>query len=170
MLRTDESTLRQGCVGERKRKEKNKAKARRQPVSRGGQRYANTTGRTKMGQAFERASKRVVHLSQLVEIYFIRRLNLSSVVTLDQATACFDTCNVSAHRVYVQPSRATLFMVQIAPRRLRCYSPLTRITARYFTPICQRDARSHSRHVSSTRAAVRLFLYDLVLFIYANTA
>lgn len=153
-----------------KERERRRIKRRETPTSippTGGQRYANTTGRIKMGQAFERASKRVVHLSQLVEIYFIRRLNLSSVVTLDQATACFDTCNVSAHRVYVQPSRATLFMVQIAPWRLRCYSPLTRITARYFTPICQRDARSHSRHVSSTHTAIQLFIRSYIIYLRA---
>lgn len=39
----------------------------------------------------DRACKRVVHLSQLVEIGFIRRLNLSFVVTLDQVTVCPDT-------------------------------------------------------------------------------
>lgn len=35
--------------------------------------------------------------------------------------------------------RATLFIVQIALWRLRCCSTLTRIVARYFTPVCQRD-------------------------------
>lgn len=93
-------------------------------------------------ERFERASKWVVHLSQLAEIYFIPRLNLSSVVSLDQATACLDI-RVRSPRVYSiytrSNYRATLFIVQIALWRLRCCSTLTRIVARYFTPVCQRD-------------------------------
>lgn len=49
-----------------------------------------------------------------------------------------DTCNVSAHRGMCAHRGPRLFMVQIAARRLRCYSPLTRIAGRYFTPVCQR--------------------------------
>lgn len=52
------------------------------------------------------------------------------------------TCPLTACIYYIYTRRnyrATLFIVQIALWRLRCCSTLTRIVARYFTPVCQRD-------------------------------
>lgn len=68
-----------------------KKETERAEVARGGRRQGGWPWDGQgWGERFERASKWVVHLSQLAEIYFIPRLNLSSVVSLDQATACLD--------------------------------------------------------------------------------
>lgn len=121
-----------------------KRETERAEVARGGRRQGGWPWDGQgWGERFERASKWVVHLSQLAEIYFIPRLNLSSVVSLDQATACLDirvSVYIYIYIVYTRRNyRATLFIVQIALWRLRCCSTLTRIVARYFTPVCQRD-------------------------------